>query len=263
MFRLTSPFLVLCLGCLLGYLVTAHHTPQAVTGADTENKTVRAVRSAECRWTGEPITLDGKLDEPAWQSAQVLQDFAVFWENRRPKTATKARLLWDDKYLYFAAEMEDTDLYADVREHNGMCWYNDVFELFFKPAADQLGYYEFQVNAANTQLEMFLPSRGAGGYGRFHHDRLGIESQVHLDGTLNHWQDKDKGWTVEGRIPWTAFEPTGGKPRRGAKWHFSLSRYDYSVGFEQPELSSSAPLTRSDFHRYEDYSELVFVGAKE
>ena len=262
MFRLTSSFLVLCLGCLLGYLVTAHSGPQGAR-ADAENKTVRAVRSAECRWASEPITLDGKLDEPAWRSAQVLKDFAVFWENRLPKTATKARLLWDDKYLYFAAEMEDTDLYADVREHNGMCWDNDVFELFFKPAADQLGYYEFQVNAANTQLEMFLPSRGAGGYGRFHHDRLGIESQVHLDGTLNHWQDKDEGWTVEGRIPWTAFEPTGGKPRPGAKWRFSLSRYDYSVGFEQPELSSSAPLTRSDFHRYEDYSELVFVGAKE
>ena len=47
MFRLTSPFLVLCLGCLLGYLVTAHSGPQGAR-ADAENKTVRAVRSAEC-----------------------------------------------------------------------------------------------------------------------------------------------------------------------------------------------------------------------
>ena len=71
MFRLTSSFLVLCLGCLLGYLVTAHSGPQGAR-ADAENKTVRAVRSAECRWASEPITLDGKLDEPAWRSAQVL-----------------------------------------------------------------------------------------------------------------------------------------------------------------------------------------------
>jgi hypothetical protein len=222
-----------------------------------------AVRAAECRWAASPIQIDGMLDEPAWEKAQLLKDFAVYWENRPAKTATKARLLWDDRYLYFAAEMEDTDLYADVREHNGMCWYNDVFELFFKPAEDSLKYYEFQVNAANTQLEMFLPSRGAGGYGRFHHERLGIESKVTLLGTLNHWQDKDTGWTVEGRIPWTGFQPTGGKPRAGDKWRFALCRYDYSVSFDHAELSSTAPLTRSDFHRYEDYGELTFVGPAE
>ncbi len=221
---------------------------------------VKVVRSAQCRWTDQPIKLDGKLDEPAWQGAEVLQDFAVFWSNRKPKTATKARLLWDDRYLYFAAEMEDGDLYADITEHNGRCWLNDVFELFFKPAEDKLGYYEFQVNAANTQLEMFLPSRGAGGYDRFHHGRLGLESAVRLQGTLNDWRDRDGGWTVEGRIPWSAFAPTNGKPHSGARWRFSLCRYDYSVAFDRVETSSTSPLIQPDFHRYEDFGELIFVG---
>ena len=130
--------------------------------------------------------------------------------------------------------------------------------LAFSPAAERRS---FQVNAANTQLEMLLPSRGAGGYGRFRDGRLGIESRVKLDGTLNHWQDKDTGWTVEGRIPWTGFQATGGKPKPGAKWRFAFCRYDYSVGFDRAELSSTAPLTRSDFHRYEDYGELTFVGS--
>jgi len=77
---------------------------------------------------------------------------------------------------------------------------------------------------------------------------------------LNNWQDKDTGWTVEGRIPLTAFEVSGATPQPGAKWRFALCRYDYSAAFERPETSSTAPLTQSDFHRYEDYSELVFVG---
>ena len=142
-----------------------------------------------------------------------------------------------------------------------MAWLNDVFELFFKPSDDKLGYYEFQVNAANTQLEMYLPSRGAGGYQRFAPGvNLGMESAVKLSGTLNDWTDKDKGWTVEGRIPWKAFEPTGGRPKPGAKWRFALCRYDYSVAYEQPDLSSTAPLTLPDFHRYEDYGTLTFVG---
>jgi hypothetical protein len=222
------------------------------------------VRAAECRWATGPIAIDGKLDEPAWAKAQVLTDFAVYWQNRKPRTATKARLLWDDKYLYFAAEMEDSDLYADIKERNGRTWFNDVFELFFKPGEDKLAYYEFQVNAANTQLELFLPSRGSGGWDRFAPlTRFGMESAVTLDGTLNNYMDKDNGWTVEGRIPLTAFELGGGRPHVGSKWRFALCRYDYSVAFDRVETSSTAPLTVPDFHRYEDYGQLTFVGRQE
>ena len=220
-----------------------------------------AVRHAACDFASGPIKLDGVLDEAAWKRAPVLSDFAVYWQERKAKTATKARLLWDDKYLYFAAEMEDADLYADVKERNGITWENDVFELFFKPSAKKLAYYEFQVNARNTHLELFLPSRGAGGYRRFASaPPLGMESAVKLDGTLHDWRDRDRGWTVEGRIPWSAFRDTGGRPAAGDRWRFALCRYDYSRTFEQPELSSTAPLTRPDFHRYEDYGELTFVG---
>jgi hypothetical protein len=218
------------------------------------------VRAAECRWAAEPIKIDAAIDEPAWQKAQVLQDFAVYWLKRKAKSATKARLLWDDRYLYFAAEMEDTDLYGQVKDHNGMTWHDDVFELFFKPDANKLAYYEFQVNVLNTRLELFLPSRGAGGYDRFAPlTKFGMESAVKLQGTLNNWKDTDVGWTVEGRIPWTAFEATGGRPKPGDKWRFALCRYDYSVAFDRVETSSTAPLTQPDFHRYEDYGELTFV----
>lgn len=224
---------------------------------------VTAVKQAECRWTAEALKIDGKLDEAVWQKAQLLEDFVVFWQNRKAKSATKARLLWDEKYLYFGADMEDSDLYADVKERNDRTWENDVFELFFKPSRDKLTYYEFQVNALNTQLELFLPSRGSGGYRRFAPTtKFGMDSAVQLRGTLNNWQDADTGWTVEGRIPWTAFQASGGRPEPGARWQFTLCRYDYSTAFDRPELSSTAPLTQPDFHRYEDYGELTFVKPK-
>src|SRR5947207_7526261 len=156
--------------------------------------------------------------------------------------------------------MEDSDLYASVREKNGQTWYDDVFELFFKPGGEGVKdrhYYEVQVNAANTQLELFLPSRGSGGYQRFAPlTKFGMESAVKLQGTLNDPKDKDQGWTVEGRIPLSAFLASGEKPQPGAKWRFALCRYDYSVAFERVETSSTAPLTQPDFHRYEDYGEL-------
>jgi hypothetical protein len=223
----------------------------------------------ECRWAEGPIQIDGKADEPAWKQAQVIDHFYLPWlgDKARPaRTATRARLLWNEDFLYFFAEMEDSDLYADVTEHDGMTWDNDVFELFFQPDAKKPGYYEFQVNAAGTIMDMYLPRRGAGGYQRFKSDGVfHIDAKVVLRGTLNNWRDRDDGWSVEGRIPWKDFHRTGGRPAAGASWKFALCRYDYSVDFEGPELSTCAPLkslTYPDFHHHEDYAPLRFVGAR-
>ncbi len=221
----------------------------------------------ECRWARGPITIDGKADEDAWKHAQVIDNFYLPWlgaKARAAKTATKAKLLWDHEYLYFFADMEDTDLYADVKEHDGMTWENDVFELFFKPADDKPGYYEFQVNAAGTIMDMFIPRRNSGGYRRYKSDgKFHIEAKVVLRGTLNKWTDRDQGWSVEGRIPWKDFLRTGGRPAIDERWKFALCRYDYSVDFEGPELSTCAPLkskSHPDFHYFEDYATLRFVG---
>jgi uncharacterized repeat protein (TIGR03806 family) len=221
----------------------------------------------ECCFTELPITIDGKADEAAWRDAQIITNFAMPWlgaGNHPAPSATRARLLWDREYLYFFAEMEDADLYADVTNHDGVTWDNDVFELFFKPSKDKRGYYEFQVNAANAKLDMFLPSRGAGGYKRFAKDgEFALESAVVLRGTLNDWQDRDEGWSVEGRIPWRDFMRTGGRPATGEEWSFSLCRYDYSTEFDAPSLSTISPLTWSDFHHFEDYATLRFTGPKQ
>lgn len=220
----------------------------------------------ECRWNDGEIVIDGRADEVPWGKAQEIEGFSLPWlgEAARPaKSATRARLLWDRENFYFFATMEDSDLYADVKEHDGVTWENDVFELFFKPADDKPGYYEFQVNAAGTIMDMFLPRRGSGGHRRFKNDGdFHVEAKVSLDGTLNHWQDHDKSWSVEGRIPWTDFLRTGGRPSSGEAWKFALCRYDYSVDFEGPELSTCAPLRSQppDFHHYEDYAALAFKG---
>jgi glucose/arabinose dehydrogenase len=225
---------------------------------------VDAAEVFECRWAATPPVIDGRLDDPVWQHAQVIESFQSAWlpeGQRKPPTVTKARLLWDREYLYFAAEMEDADLFADVTEHDGPIWKCDVFELFFKPAKDKPGYYEFEVNAANGKLDMFLPERTADGYTLHKSDRdFNLDSAVDLRGTLNQRTDRDRGWSVEGRIPWRDFLVTGGRPVPGEQWQHALCRYDYNQAWKGPALSSTAPLGAPSFHRFEDYVPLKFVG---
>src|SRR6266566_6110676 len=213
----------------------------------------------ECRWTEEPIKIDGVADEAAWGKAQIVENFQMAWKKegeRKPIRATKARLLWDREYLYFFAEMEDSDLFADVTQHNGRIWDNDVFEMFFKPADDKAGYFEFEVNAANATLDQFFERRESNGFGQLNEKYpFDLKTAVKLRGTLNKRDDKDEGWSVEGRIPWKNFAPAGGRPGVGEIWKHAQCRYDYDINRKsaepqinaderrsEPELSSDAPL---------------------
>lgn len=184
---------------------------------------------------------------------------------RMSRTATTAKLLWDREYLYFHADMEDSDLFADITEHDGGLWKNDVFELFLRPDAEKLGYYEFQVSAAGTRFDAFYPKYDLDQLGK--HAKagtFGLEAKVKLRGTLNTRDDADKGWSVEGRIPWADFLRTGGRPVPGEKWKLNLCRFDYNADWAEPELSCVAPIAKKKippfFHQSEDYATLTFVG---
>jgi|SRR5579883_89609 len=224
--------------------------------------------SFECRWADSPIVLDGVANEPAWKHAQSITAFHLPWlgdKARMARTATTAKLLWDREYLYFHCEMEDSDLFANITEHDGELWKNDVFEIFLRPDPEKTGYYEFQVNAAGAHFDAFYPKYDLDNIGKqsktgkFH-----MESKVKLNGTLNKRDDVDNGWSVEGRIPWTDFIRTGGRPVPGEKWKMNLCRFDYNKDWKNEELSCVAPIAKRKippfFHQIDDYATLTFLG---
>ena len=249
--------LVLSLAAILGGCSGAVQRPAA-----SANSPKPSVSSYACRFTEDPVVIDGTLDDDAWKNAATIDNFSMPWLGKDDKPAakaTQAKILWDRENLYVAADLDDADLYADITEHDGQIWDNDVFEVFLKPAADKPAYYEFQVNAANTQFDCFIPRRGHVGRFKKLHD-FGVESAVKLCGTLDDWTDTDKGWSVEMRIPWSSFMHTGGRPEPGDGWRFALCRYDHDTGREKPEHSTCAPLSEFSFHKHEDYAPLTFIG---
>ncbi len=218
----------------------------------------------ECRRAAGPIRIDGLADEESWKLAEVVENFSTPWlgaQDRPAAARTRARLLWDDEAIYFFAEMEDRDLFADIMEHDGRIWENDVFEFFLKPSVDKPGYYEFHISPAGTKLDIFFPRRGESFDRCKSADEFDYRAAVVLDGTLNARADSDRGWSAEGRIAWSGFAPTGGRPPVEDVWTFAFCRYDYTAGRNEPELSTCAPLRKRSFHAHEDYRPLRFTGA--
>jgi len=214
---------------------------------------------ATSRWAAQPPVLDGKLDDPCWKAAALIDRFDAFWsKTSTPHKATKAYLVWDDDALYYAASMNDAELRSFGTKRNDTLWNGDVFELFFKPSASRPEYYEFQANPRGLVFEMFFPARERKPGDFAAGAPLGSRAVVALNGTLDQAGDRDVGWSVEGRVPWSAFAPTGGKPNPGDEWRFALCRYDYGPKGTRPILTSSAPLTQPSFHRHEDYGKLRF-----
>jgi len=68
----------------------AEPAPKAVP----QGKELTVDRVVECRWARVPPKIDGVLNEVVWDNAQALENFNVYWQKRKAKTATKARLLW-------------------------------------------------------------------------------------------------------------------------------------------------------------------------
>jgi hypothetical protein len=218
-------------------------------------------REAYCRWAAQPPVIDGKLDDRCWQNAVPITQFATYW-TKTPRGGTRAYLVWDDEALYYGATMTDAELRSYGTKRNDTLWDGDVFELFFKPSPTRPEYYEFQANPRELIFECAFPARGRGPKDLTTAPLLGNKAAVTLNGTLDQPGDHDTGWTVEGRVPWSAFAPSGGKPKPGDAWRFALCRYDYGPKGTKPILMSSAPLTEPSFHRYEDYGTLHFEGPR-
>jgi hypothetical protein len=188
-----------------------------------------------CYRAGGPVVIDGKLDEPAWQKAAWTEDFVDIEGSLKPKPRfrTRAKILWDESFLYIGAELEDPDIWGTLTKRDSIIFLDDDFEVFIDPDADTHNYYELEINALGTEWDLFLikPYRDTGP--AIHAwDIQGLKTKVYADGTINKPGDKDKSWNIEIAMPWDVLkEAVPGKkpPAAGDEWRVDFSRVEYRV----------------------------------
>ncbi|QNI30673.1 carbohydrate-binding family 9-like protein [Alloacidobacterium dinghuense] len=198
-------------------------------------KTLPQPLSYDCHRTATPIVIDGKLDDPAWNQAPWTSDFVDIEGSSKPtpRFRTRAKMLYDDKYLYIAAELEEPNVTATLTQHDSVIFKDNDFEVFIKPLPDTASYYEFEINALNTGWDLFLSKPyNQGGKADNSWDIIGLKTAIAVQGTLNHPSDKDHGWTVEIAYPLTAFNSRQAvpPPQPGTTWRINFSRVEWKPG---------------------------------
>ena len=217
----------------------------------------------DCHYTARPIKIDGQLNEPQWRQADLV-NFRIPVTLKDPLSKTEGRLLWDEHYLYVAFKAFDKDIYSYFTERDSPTCHEDVLEVFIKTHPEKEPYYNFEINALNTVYDAFNIKRNAGGEDHHRWSRWncnGLKSAVLINGTLNDPKDIDEYWQLEVAIPFDELPTLESRPPvAGDEWSFHLGRYDYSVYLpDGVELSSCAPCSEVNFHRYEDWITLRFV----
>jgi Domain of unknown function (DUF5916) len=149
---------------------------------------VRAVRLAH------PITIDGLLTEPMWQSAERVTGFLQRdpTEGAQPSESTVVYIAYDDAALYVAARLYDSHPDSIVarlaRRDQGTN--SDRFTLYIDPYHDKRSGFYFGITAAGTLHD-----------GTLFNDEWDDDS---WDGVWEGKVSRDaQGWTAELRIPYS------------------------------------------------------------
>jgi hypothetical protein len=200
--------------------------------------------SYDVPWREGRLEIDGRLSDPAWARAAWSAPFMDIRgpEYPTPSLATRVRLLWDSTYLYIGADIQEPHIWGTLHARDAIIYRDDDFEVFLDPDGDGEAYYEIEINALGTVLDLFLPKPyGRGGRAILEWDAPNLLSAVHLRGTLNDPVDLDTGWTVELAIPWADLRPPhspvadapndiiGAPPIPGSVWRVNFSRVDWPL----------------------------------
>ncbi|MGE0159590.1 MAG: DUF5916 domain-containing protein [Gemmatimonadales bacterium] len=138
------------------------------------------------------MEIDGALDEPMWQEAQIFRGFTQREpvEGEAAENDTEVRVLFGEGALWIGARMWDAEPERIVarltrRDNNGT---HDEFAVLLDPNIDGLTGYGFVVNAANVQRDVYFydDAREDAAWDAVWASETRIDAQ---------------GWTAEMRIP--------------------------------------------------------------
>ena len=201
------------------------------------------------------LKIDGQLSESAWADITPITDFVNNRDGSRSAISTEARILYDDKFVYFAFRSVDKNIWATMKRRDEHLWLEEVVEVFLQANPEIPNYIELEVNPLGTMLDIYLlDTRKPLHYESWNSEKL--RWAVRVAGTVD-GKGGDSEWSCEIALPLEDIvTATHLPPRPGDRWRMNLYRVE-----RLPQVAELAwsPTLQDDFHVLGRLGEIVFT----
>lgn len=176
-------------------------------------------KKLEAKRTSKPVVIDGRLNEPAWQDASLLDDYTEFRPTvgRKEEYAnrTESYIMYDDMGIYFGGTCFEGSLDSISKELVGRDGFgaNDYIGIIFDTYNDKLNGFEYFVTPLGEQWDAKMTSNT-------NSDNGGEDfswNAVWKSAVIIH----DKGWTFEIFLPYSAIRFSKDKVQ---DWGMNITR---------------------------------------
>jgi hypothetical protein len=203
----------------------------------------------------QPIQIDGRLDEQAWKETTPVGNFVNNHDGTPSNIKTEARLLYSDKFIFFAFRAIDSNIWSTFKRRDEHLWLEEVVEVFLQASAQPPNYIELEVNPLGTMLDIYLlDTRKPIPYESWNSRNL--RWAVKVDGSVD-GREGDREWTCEIALPFEdVVTAPNNPPKSGDRWRMNLFRVE-----RKPTVAEVAwsPTLQDDFHVLPRLGELVFT----
>lgn len=158
------------------------------------------------------IRLDGILDEAAWiQAAQFQLRMHTPQNNVEASEPTTAYMMYDDRFVYFAGFMSDSDadhIQSPTKKRDDLGLQNDWFGLFLDSFNDKENALGFMTTPAGLRTDYQIYNDAQGGF------PINVDWNTFWDVEVT---QTDAGWFAEFRVPISSlrFQDVDGKVTMG------------------------------------------------
>lgn len=162
------------------------------------------------------LVVDGKLDEPAWETAPAATNFTQSYPNpgARPIDSTSVRVVYDDEAIYVGIRMFDAhpdSIAAQLAPHDASAIYSDWIHLIIDSYHDRRTAFRFSANPLGVQKDVYTFNDG--------------DEDLNWDAV---WQVAARidslGWVAEYRIPLSQLRFGRDEERAERTWGLQIMR---------------------------------------
>jgi len=235
------PTIVILIALVPAVLSAQNTTPRTAPDTAQHRVAIAARRTSE-------ISLDGRLDEQAWQAAQPAGGFIQAYPTAGAKAPdpTEVRILYDDAALYVGIRMFDQhpdSIAAQLARRDASGIYSDWAHLIIDSYHDRRTAFRFSVNPKGVKKDVYTSNDN--------------EEDLNWDAIWEVATRVDSaGWVAEYRIPLSQLR--FGNQGKERIWGFQVQR-DIARRQERDTWNPWVPDGRGMVSRFGDLTGLVDV----